>query len=51
MKEQPNVPLLILLSILAIGLLIGAGGFDDAAVRDLENPQSLPMPMFEMLKL
>lgn len=51
MKEQPNVPLLILLSILAIGLLIGAGGFDDASARDLENPHSSPMPIFKMLKL
>jgi hypothetical protein len=39
MQEQPNVPLLILLTIVGLGLLIVIGGFDDADVRDLENPQ------------
>lgn len=43
MKEQPNIPLLILLSILGLGLLIAVGGFDDANVRDLENPQALSL--------
>lgn len=46
MKEQPNVPLLILLAILGLGLLIAVGGFDDAAVRDLNNPQKLSNCLF-----
>jgi hypothetical protein len=38
MQEQPNVPLLIFLTIVGLGLIIAIGGFDDADVRDLENP-------------
>jgi hypothetical protein len=43
MKEQPNLPLLIVLAILIVGILIAVGGFDDADVRDLENPQTLSL--------
>ena len=41
MQDKPNVPLLILLVILGLGILIASGGFDDASVRDLENQQAL----------
>jgi hypothetical protein len=41
MKEQPNIPLLVTLALIAIGLLIAIGGFDDAAVRDLDNQHLL----------
>jgi hypothetical protein len=29
--------------ILGLGILMAVGGFDDAAVRDLENPQELSL--------
>lgn len=41
MQEQPNILLFIFLAILGLGILMFAGGFDDASVRDLENPQKL----------
>lgn len=41
MQEQNNVPFFIFLAIIATGLLIAIGGFDDAHVRNLENPQKL----------
>jgi hypothetical protein len=41
MKEQPNIPLLITLALIALGLLIAVGGFDDASVRNLDNQHTL----------
>jgi type II secretory pathway component PulJ len=41
MQDQPNIPLLIALALLALGLLITVGGFDDASVRDLNNQHLL----------
>ena len=46
MKEQPNIPLLIILILIAVGMLIAIGGFDDAAVRDLDNQQALKVIKF-----
>jgi type II secretory pathway component PulJ len=41
MQDQPNIPLLIALALLALGLLIMIGGFDDASVRNLDNQHLL----------
>ena len=50
MKEQPNIPLLVTFALIVIGLVIGLliaiGGFDDAAVRDLDNQQALKVIKF-----
>jgi hypothetical protein len=46
MKEQPNIPLLIILGLVAVGILIAIGGFDDADVRDLDNQHLLKVIKF-----
>jgi hypothetical protein len=41
MQDRPNIPLLITLALIVLGLLIAVGGFDDASVRNLNNQHLL----------